>query len=204
MRHVVTLCCATALSCSLPALAKKPAPPAGQVSIESIATHGDGCPSGSAVAAISADAEAFTVGFSQFAAAVDPGATSPMRSGCSLHLKLSVPAGWSYALAVVDYIGYAALDVGVTASRQSTYHISGESPQQSIAYTWPGGFTGGYVVNDVGAGAPLYWSRCGKGKNLMIDTELAVDARANPAGSGLLTVDAVDGAVVHLLWRACK
>jgi hypothetical protein len=121
-----------------------------------------------------------------------------------VHIKLTVPAGWSYALAVVDYIGFAALDAGVTASRQTTYHISGEAPEQTVSYAWPGGFYDDYVIDDVGAGGPVYWSRCGKGKNLLIDSALAIDNHGHADAGGFVTVDAVDGAIFHLLWKQCS
>ena len=201
MLRWLAVCCATISFPAVRALAK-PAPPAAEVTIDSIDYHGDGCAKGTAMASVSPDAQAFTVGFSQFDADVGQGTGASSRK-CSLHIKLTIPPGWSYALASVDYIGYASLDAGITASRQSTFHISGESPETTAASTFQGGFDGDYAVNAV-ANAPLYWSRCGKGKNLMITTALAVDNRANPDGSGLITIDAVDGEVYHLVWERCQ
>jgi len=196
--------CGAALFLATPALAKPPAPSAAQVTIDSVSYSGPGCPAGSAAANLSPDAQAFTIGFSKLAVAQGEGATGPIKSSCTLHLKVSIPSGWSYALATVDYVGYVSLDPGLTASRQSTYHISGEAPEQTVAYDWPSGYQGDYFVDDIGAGEPAYWSRCGKGKNLMIDTQIAIDATGNPKGSALVTVDSVDGEVYHLIWRQCK
>jgi hypothetical protein len=204
MIRFASILCAVLSVASL-ASAKKPAPPANQVTIDSVDYSGDGCPAGTAVASISPDAEAFTVGFSQFQAAIGPGTSGPSKPQCHLHIKLNTPAGWSYALAIVDYLGFAALDASVTASRQATYHISGEAPEQTVSYSFPGGFYGDYVVDDVGgAGAPVYWSRCGKGKNLLIDSVLTIDNHGDGNAGGFVTIDAVDGAIFHLLWKQCS
>jgi hypothetical protein len=173
------------------------------VSIDSVnVTGGSFCKS--AVAVVSPDATAFTVGFSQFDAGVGQIPPLPTSAQCHLHLKVTIPKGWQYALATVDYAGYAALDSGVTATRRSTYHISGEAPDKPAAYVFPGGFNDTYFVTDIGGDSPVYFSRCGKGKNLMIDTEMSVDNSANPSGQGAITVDAIDGEVIHLVWQQCQ
>jgi hypothetical protein len=193
--------CAALLLSSAQALAK--APPADQVSIDSVTvTGGSACKN--ALAVVSPDATAFTVGFSQFDAGVGQIPPLPSSAQCHVHLKVTIPKGWQYALATVDYVGYAVLDEGVTASRQSTYHMSGEAPDKPAAYVFPGGFNDNYAVTDIGENSPLYFSRCGKGKNLMIDTQVSVDNSANASGKGAITVDAIDGEVIHLVWQECK
>jgi len=199
---LIVICCLSSTS-----LAKKPPPsthPTG-VAIESVTYSGDGCPAGSVAVGLSPDGEAFTVAFSDLFAAVGAGiAATDATHHCQLHLKLTVPAGWSYALASVDYRGYVSLDEGLTARRQSRYHISGESPETAVASTWNGAVDDSYAVRDLGIGAPApaYWSRCGKGKNLLIDTELDVQGAAG--GEGLVTVDTLDGEIFHLVWQPCS
>jgi hypothetical protein len=198
---LVVICCL-----STPSLAKKPPPsalPTG-VSIDSVTYSGDGCPPGSVAIGLSPDGEAFTVAFSSLFAAVGSGiAATDATHHCQLHIKLTVPPGWSYALASVDYRGYVALDPGLTATRQSRYHISGESPVKAVASTWTGAIDDNYAVRDLGAGAPApaYWSRCGKGKNLIIENQLDVQGAS---GEGLVTVDALDGEIFHLVWQQCS
>jgi hypothetical protein len=194
---LLLICCAAS-----PSLAKKP-PPAS-VAIASVTYSGDGCPAGSVVVTLSPDGEAFTVAFSQLYAAVGAGvAPEDAAHRCKLHLKLTVPPGWSYALASVDYRGYVTLEPGLTATRQSRYHISGESPENTVGSTWTGAVDDTYSVRDLGEGAPApaYWSRCGKGKNLMIESRLDVKGGS---GEGLVTVDALDGEIFHLVWRQCS
>jgi hypothetical protein len=189
------------------ASAKKPTttgPAQGSVSIQSIAFEGDGCPPGSATASLSPDGQAFTVIFSGFGASAGPTAKATDASHrCQLHVKVAVPKGWSYALSGVDFRGYVQLDPGVVASQQARYHLSGESPETTAAYTWQGAYDDDYAVRDIGATSPLYWSGCGKGKNLEIVTEVKVDNAQAPTQSGFLAVDSIDGEVFHLQWRAC-
>src|SRR4051812_17789231 len=52
-----------------------PGTPTDTVQIESVAYHGDGCPSGSVSTALSPDGESFTMIFSQFVASAGPTAT---------------------------------------------------------------------------------------------------------------------------------
>src|SRR5687767_3549531 len=92
---LIAICCATS-----PSLANRPAPTT--VAIDSVTYSGDGCPPGSVAITLSPDGEAFTVAFSQLFAAVGSGvAATDAAHRCKLHLKLTVPPGWSYALASV-------------------------------------------------------------------------------------------------------
>lgn len=204
MLRPFSVCCVLLSSSVLALASSRPPTGANGVRVDSVTYSGNGCPNGTAAVALSLDAQAFTVSFSQFAAAVGPG-VSPAENErtCQLHVKLTVPPGWSYALASVDYRGYAALDSSVTALRQSTYHITGESPEKSPSSTFRGAYEDDYFVRDLGAAAPTYWSACGKGKNLKIKTQLKIDNKTNPTGTGIFTVDVVDGEVYHLIWRNC-
>ena len=185
-----------------PATAKKAKP--DSFAIEKIDYSGEGCPPGSVSASTTSDAGAFIVLFSQMYAQAAPNVGSAAaKQKCQLHLQLAVPKGWSYALTAVDFRGFAALDESIDASEESTYHMSGESPETTAAFRWHGAFEDEFAVEDIGAHAPPYWSRCGGGKNLMITTTIAVDASANRAGSGLLELDDVDGQLFHVAWQAC-
>jgi hypothetical protein len=194
---------ALVVALSAPAMAQQSFPTNG-VTIDSIQSNGLGCPKGSTAAVVSPDGEALTVSFSQFQATVSPGGGSQAKVKCQLHIKLSIPAGWSYALASVDYRGFIALDDKVTASRQSRYHITGESPETTASTDFNGAVNDDYYVRDIGGDAPPYQSRCGKGKNLMIQSELDIDNSANPQGTGLITVDTLDSEVYHLTWQTCS
>jgi len=173
-------------------------------SIERISYSGAGCPAGSASAAATDDGGAFIVIFSQMAAQAGPSvAGDAAKQGCEVHLQLSVPKGWSYALTSVDFHGFVALDPGAVASQAMTYHISGESPESTAAFNWQGPLQDEYAIANIGGAAPPYWSRCGGGKNLTIKTTLTVGAGPSRDASALLELDDVDGQIFHLSWQSC-
>jgi hypothetical protein len=176
-----------------------PSTPTGVV-IERLQYSGDGCPPGSVSYNLSSDGQAFTVIYSKFSA--QTGAAT--RRQCQLHAMVSVPSGWSYALASVDFRGFASVDNGVVASEATTYHMSGETPETTATYEWKDGFDDDFDVRDLGAASPPYWSRCGKGKNLMIRTEISVDTSANPSGQGTIDIDSTDGEIYYLKWQRCS
>jgi hypothetical protein len=191
------------LSWARPAAAKKPN--ADLFSIERIEYSGEGCPTGSVSAAVTDDSSSFILIFSRMYAEAGPAAgAAAARQTCKVHLQVRVPKGWSYALAAVDFHGFAGLDAAVNAWQQTTYHLSGESPEKTAAFTWQGEFNDEYAVQDLGAGAPPYWSRCGGGKNLMITTTIAVDNSGDRTASGLLELDDIDGELFHLAWQHCN
>jgi hypothetical protein len=186
------------------AQAKPKGPPTGTVRIESISYDGDGCPPGSLAAALSDDGLAFTLSYSEMVASVGPGTGAADKSRrCQIQATVTVPPGWSYALASVDFRGFASLQPGVVAHQQSTYHISGESPEKSDAVTWTGAFEDDFQIRDLGAGTEPYFSRCGKGKNLKITTRIDVDNHGDKKATGLLAVDTLDGEIYHLVWQTC-
>lgn len=204
-RLIVVMTSAAFLIHPARAVNKAPAPDPSSFAIDSIDYSGTGCPSQSLAAAITADAQSFIFIFSKLYAQAGPGVgANEANKRCQIHLKLTVPPRWSYAIASVDYHGYAALDSAVRASQQTTYHMSGESPDTTAAFTWQGSFDDVYVVGELGSGTPPYWSRCGGGKNLMITTTINVDNAANAAGSGLLEVDDADGQILHVSWQQCR
>jgi hypothetical protein len=201
----ITLLLGASLSYPARAGEKKSTPDPNSVTIESVNYSGTGCPKGSLATAITNDAQTFIFIFSSLYAQTGPGVSpSEAKKQCQIHIKLSVPPNWSYALTTVDYRGYTSLDPSVSASQAMTYHMSGESPDSTAAFSWQGALDGEYAVTDIGGQSPPYWSRCGGGKNLMIRTDIDVDNSANLSGSGLLEVDTSDGQMVHVSWQRCQ
>ena len=162
-------------------------------------------PGGFARRGLSPDGEAFTVAFSQLFAAVGSGIASTDASHrCRLHVKLTVPPGWSYALASVDYRGYVStIDFGdhrePSIDVSHLRRVAGEDDRVHVERRSRRQLRG--PRSRAGAPAPAYWSRCGKGKNLTIDSRLDVQGEN---GQGLVTVDALDGEIFHLLWQQCS
>jgi hypothetical protein len=178
-------------------------PPAGEVVIESITTQGDGCDPASVVADISPDGQALTVVYSALTAEVTPAAPGTARRQCRLHLKLRVPKGWSYALENVDFGGYVFLEDGVRARHDTRFHIQGEAPERGAGVSWQDAHDEPYLLQGLGAGAPLEWSRCGKGKFVKITTDVEVSNVAQPDATGMVIVTSTDAQVYRLVWKKC-
>jgi len=193
------------MTASVAAKPKVKGPDPGAFRIENIRYEGDGCPPGSLVAALSDDGLAFTLSYSEMVVATGPGTDGANQSRrCQIQATVTVPPGWSYALASVDFHGFTSLQAGVTARLQSTYHITGESPDKSDAVAWSGAFEDDFQVVDLGSQEHPYFSRCGKGKKLQINSRIEVDNHANKQATGLLAVDTLDGEVYHLVWQSCS
>src|SRR3954470_23164074 len=83
-------------------------PPPDKIVIKVATVNGSGCPAGTAAVAVSPDNTAFTVTYSNYLAQVGKGAKpTDFRKNCQLNLVTHVPQGFSYAIASVDYRGYA-------------------------------------------------------------------------------------------------
>ncbi len=189
-------------------------PPQGSVKIKSIDPKGSGCPSLDSVSTnISDDGRAFTVSFSEFAAAIGPGLSpSDARKNCALVATLSVPAGWQFSIATFNYRGYMQLDNGIKASHATQYWFQGESDTGYVKAEVSGPAAKDFVYSDkIGLSSvylPNRWSPCNVQRALVINP--SVSLRKNPGASanaqGYIANDSVDGEVDNvfgLSWRRC-
>jgi hypothetical protein len=174
----------------------------GRGVIERVEYFGDGCPEGSATSALSEDSQVVTSLFSGFQAGIGPQSEEGGQSrGCVLQVHVRVPRRWSYAVESVDVRGFVLLEDRVSAERNAVYWIGGTSPRATPPGTWTGPFEDDYTQSDVGPEAPLAWSPCGGGQNLVIAAQLNLDNQGNPEGTGLATIDSID---TELQWRRCE
>jgi len=157
---------------------------------------GTGCPKGSATTGLSLDRQAATSLFSSFVSSPTPAGVKVTRN-CLTTMKIKVPRGWSYTLESVDVRGFADLEEGVSASRQSVYVIAGSPVLAPSISRVRGAISDDYNQADVGPSAPGPWSPCGGGQSLRIATQTEVTGR----GTGQFTVDSVD---TELRWRRCN
>jgi hypothetical protein len=198
-----------ALAAAASGSAQAEVPPPAEVNLEprSMSYSGTGCPAGSATIVFAADRSVFTVLYSVFTAEVGEGiAAEEARKDCKLHFKLKTPKGWSYSIENVDFRGFAFLDEGVSASLESSYHLSGEGPMRTDAVEFLGPYADDYSHRDAFPDAMLS-SRCGGGKNVQITTRLRMSSTGAPAAPGMLTVDSVDGTfsqTYRLSWKRCN
>lgn len=178
------------------------------VTIRSITHNGSGCPIGSVAQNIAPDNKAFTLTFSDYIAEVGPGIDlRESRKNCQLTVDLQFPQGYQYAIASFDYRGYASLDRGVEGTQKSSYYFQGMGQTGSFQSTFRGVMDKDFQFRDSVALESVVWSPCGASRALNINTQVRLSNRSNANGRGLMTIDSIDGAVVHkygLMWRRCR
>jgi Domain of unknown function (DUF4360) len=171
----------------------------GQGTIKQVDFLGDGCDG--ATAAISEDGEAVTSFFPNFLAVVGPEVPAEQAGrGCLMSTQVEVPQGWSYAVDSVFQRGFAGMEAGVSGSRRAVYQISGNPLHIAPTAAFEGPIDDTYEHRDVRPEAPLGWSKCGGGQNLLIVTEIQANNDADQNATGQLTVDSID---VEVKWRRC-
>lgn len=168
---------------------------------ESLRYGGSGCPQGSVSLIVSNDRTTFTAIFDKFVASIGNGVPiTENRKNCQINAKVHHPGGYQFALATVDYRGFANLDRGVTGQHVGTYYFSGQSNQANSQANFGSGFRGDYNIRDnLGL---LYYSSCSGSDMLNINSEVRLFGN----GNGVLTNDSVDGSFklqCGLSWRRC-
>jgi hypothetical protein len=192
------------------AMAVSPAPAtgttAGRVTVDKVKVNGTGCRSDTVAVAVSPDQEAFTVIYSSYLAQAGAGSKNKdERRTCSITVRLTVPAGVSYAIPTVDYRGFAHLEPGGSATLSGRYHFQGSGAPSYTVHSFGSGLDDSWQVTDAVGSSPVY-SPCGKDSKVDIDTELRALADRADAPTSYITMDATDGAVVstyHLVYRSC-
>ncbi|GGK41265.1 hypothetical protein GCM10010124_37650 [Pilimelia terevasa] len=118
---------------------------------------------------------------------------------CQVNLKLSYPAGWTFAVTRVGGMGYADLAERTTAKSIGTYYFAGMTETGEFQSALTGPLTDTYSYLD-GVGSPN-WSECGKTRALNVNARIQVDAsKADRQSLSEMTLDAT---VANLEWRRC-
>jgi Domain of unknown function (DUF4360) len=203
---------ATAVVASLvspaPALAATGAPPDDQVVIESVQVNGAACRPGTVAVAISPDNEAFTITYSEYLAQAGGGAVPGAdHQKCKLTVQLRVPSGFTYAIAQVDYRGFAELAAGASGMQRATYNFQGDPPKTYTEHPFAGPLSDYWQVTDRVDAAAQIFAPCGKVRKINIDTGLTVSAgSADPSLINVLGMDSTDAefnTTYHFAWRQC-
>jgi hypothetical protein len=185
------------------------APPAQRITVEVVAVNGSGCPAGTAAVAAASDNSAFTVTYSNYLAQVGVGAKSTdFRKNCQLGLLVSVPQGFTYAIAQADYRGFASLQSGATALQKASYYIQAEPATSSISHGFSGPYSDYWQTTDTEDVAALVFAPCGQQTIFNVNTELRVSAGSSDPYSttSFIAMDSTDGSVrtiYHLAWKEC-
>lgn len=173
-----------------------------------VAANGSGCPAGTADVTVSPDNTAFTVTYSQFTATTGAGsAPTDFRKNCQLALNVHVPQGYTYAIAGVDYRGFAHLESGATGSESANYYFQGEPQATRIRHDFAGPVDGDWQRSDTFGISSLSFLPCGEMRYLNINTELRANRGwSNPHSSSFVTMDSTDASVdtvYHVAWKRC-
>ncbi|KAF4408344.1 MULTISPECIES: DUF4360 domain-containing protein [Streptomyces] len=185
-------------------------PPSDRMVIEVATVNGSGCPAGTAAVAVSEDNEAFTVTYSEYLAQVGVGAKpTDFRKNCQLNLAMHVPQGFTYAVASVDYRGYAYLEDGASATQKASYYFQGSPDTYEGVHSYKGPFDDNWQATDVTELPALVWAPCGETRNFNINTELRVNAGTSDTSSttSFMTMDSTDGDIAttyQLAWKKCE
>lgn len=176
------------------------------VRIRGLSWAGSGCPAGSVASNVSADLKAFTLLFDNYVAQVGPGIPlGESRKNCQIAVDLDFPAGWSYTVMTVDYRGYGSLESGVRGEEASAYYFQGSSATGRLTTALIGPTARDYQIRDTLGISAFVWSPCGLQRALNINSQVRLTS-SNPSARGLMTVDSIDGQLVHtygIVWRRC-
>ncbi|MEU9335750.1 DUF4360 domain-containing protein [Streptomyces sp. NPDC048290] len=182
-------------------------PPPDKIIIKVATVNGSGCPQGTTAVAVSEDNTAFTVTYSEYLAQAG-GNSSPtaFRKNCQLSLVVHVPGGFTYAIASVDYRGFAALQPGSTGTQRASYYFQGSPDTQQRTHPYRGPLNDNWQATDETDWAQLVWAPCGAQRNFNVNTELRVTAGTDATKTSFMTMDSTDGdinTIYHLAWKEC-
>ncbi|TEB35226.1 hypothetical protein FA13DRAFT_1772365 [Coprinellus micaceus] len=192
-----------------PAATPAPQLPPKGFNITSLGLNGSGCPSGSAFYLLNADRTAVTVTFSQYYAEVGPNIPiSSNRRNCRLTFGVTVPPGFTFGVANVDYRGYYQLDSKVTASQNSLYYFQGQLVQATARSDLVGPISAGdYLYRDTFDLVSIVLAPCGGSTVLNVQSELRTNNQKNTKGSGYIANDSIDATLTQTFnfkWQTCK
>jgi hypothetical protein len=182
-----------------------------EINIVLVSAMGSGCREGTVATAAAPDDTAFTLTYSDYIAQAGLGAkATDLRKNCQLVVNFKLPQGFSFAVAKVDYRGYAHLEAGATGMHQASYYFQGETHTQKRTH-WFGEsyvYDDNWQATDQTPFVELVWSPCGADRYLNVNTELRVNAGSSDreATTSFMSMDSTDGSVstiYHLQWRRC-
>ncbi|BCY09703.1 hypothetical protein L3i22_047910 [Actinoplanes sp. L3-i22] len=176
-----------------PATGATAAAAAAAITVEVIAANGSGCAPGTASVVSNADNTGFRVRYRDFVAAAGGGASIvDRRKNCQLSVLVTIPDGWTIAIASANYRGRANLQSGATALQRTSYYWQGSSATERKDATFAGPWSGLWTTWDV---APvLAYAECGSQSVLNLNTELRVDAGTS-TGTSTMSMNTTDGDV---------
>ncbi|MDQ7911282.1 DUF4360 domain-containing protein [Phytohabitans sp. ZYX-F-186] len=210
--RAITVALAVALALSLPGSAQAgedesaatEAVPVDAIQVDVVAANGSGCPPGTVRAISNADRTGFRMTYASFVA--EAGGTADLtdrRKNCQAALLVTVPAGWTFAIAEAEYRGRIRLDSGATALHRTNYYWQGSSENNTVDHPLSGPLSGIWRADD--KAYTLVYQPCEEQRILNVNTELRVDegtsSRRNTISMGSSEGD-VD-TLFNFAWRRC-
>ncbi|KAJ4397394.1 hypothetical protein N0V93_001621 [Gnomoniopsis smithogilvyi] len=181
------------------------------ISISKVQYSGNGCPQGTASVSLSSDKTIVTLGFDSFQTYIGPGTSIKDTSkNCEIHLTLSYPSGYSFAVVDSTYHGYAQLDSAVTGNFYSTYYFSSNAAK---TFTTTASITGGeswadgavYMEEEIVPSPSYVKSKCGTSEILNINNRIALVSSDSNASGQLTDDDATvdQSQQINIQWFTC-
>ena len=177
------------------------------VQIKSITFRGAGCPEGTAHVQVTEDKKAFVASFDEFQVSAGPGVPlSESLKGCTATITLSFPAGWSWTVSDIAYLGSAQLDAGVVGRFSARLSFPGQLPV-SKEVRMPGPTPiGGKDFALKGTYDIFAWSPCGLERPMTALATAQVDNSSDRSRSGLVRVSDQTGdfrLIFYIQWKHC-
>jgi hypothetical protein len=215
-RRLGTVLCTAALAVSSALVSGAPAtaaipddPPNDRIVIEVVTVNGSGCPRRTAAIAVAPDNTAFTVTYSQYMAQVGVGSKpTDFRKNCQINVRVHVPQGFTFAIARVDYRGFASLAKGAKAQLRASYYFQGNGDTDRRTHGLGSPFEDNWQASDHTDIASLIFRPCGADRLFNINTELRVDKGSSDVKktTSFIAMDSTDGSiktVYHFHWKRC-
>ncbi|GLZ30974.1 hypothetical protein Lesp02_31630 [Lentzea sp. NBRC 105346] len=151
-----------------------PADIAAPAQVEVVTANGSGCRAGTTD--ISTSGRTFTINYRAFLAQAGGGAGPvEFRKNCQLNLRVSVPAGYTYALARTSYRGFAHLEAGANALHRLNIYFQGMPQTTSVSFPFNGPRSDDWQTTYRPDVASIVWAPCGEARNLNVNAELRVN-----------------------------
>jgi len=152
-------------------------PPAGSVTINSVATLSSCGVLGGIDVTLNTGATALSISFTPYIATLGPlyGPTD-ITENCAFVVNISLPSGWQFTVNSVTFSGEASLPLGISAAVSSILFFN--LPQQCIVAT---GYTGplllsAFIDSDTCDAVYLNWSSCSSWTQLYFNTMVHLKA----------------------------
>jgi hypothetical protein len=179
-----------------------------QIEIRNVVYSGSGCAPGTAAIDVASDKTAFTLIFSNFLAQIGPGVSrTESRKNCQVNLTIHLPNGFTFAIASVDYRGFANVARGSQGQQKAIFYFQGQSPQATTWRSFGGPFKNDWHLRDEIEETARVFSPCGVDRSLNINAQVQVILGTATAGTaGFMTMDSEDGSirqVFHFAFKTC-